>query len=185
MSAPSKSRAAIKFAFWTAMSAALFILVAYLHTSGRLARWYYYSAGRDGYAVNASTFHNATPQSPAMLQIGQFERIDGLEAVPVKKGDRLPENANGVISEDVLEKGRRASLESNQIKVTIPWEIKEAKGFKYKDTFKHKGVVTYPWAGVYNVFVVIGLGLSLGYMAEGLTDLFGLKLEKIRHFEGH
>jgi hypothetical protein len=35
------------------------------------------------------------------------------------------------------------------------------------------------------VALVIGLGISLGYMAEGATDLFGLKLEKIRHFEGH
>ena len=185
MSEPSKKRAAIKFVFWTAMAAAFFGLAAYWHVSGHLAKWYYYTAGRDGYAINANTFHNATKQDPAMLQIGSFAKIEGLEAVPVKKGERLPVDANGVISLEDLEKGKRVSLEGNQIKVTVPWEIKDSKGFKYKDTFKHKGVVTYPWGAVYNVFMVIGLGISLGYMAEGLTDLFGLKLEKIRHFEGH
>jgi hypothetical protein len=153
--------------------------------SGSLARWYYYSAGDDGYAVNADTFMNATAENPAMLQIGSFGKLDGMEAAPVKKGDRLPELANGVISQEELEKGKRVSLEGSLIKVTVPWQIKESKGFKYKDTFKHKGIVTYPWAAVYNVLIVIGLGVSLGYMAEGLTDMLGIKLEKIRHFEGH
>jgi hypothetical protein len=46
-------------------------------------------------------------------------------------------------------------------------------------------VKTYPWAALVNVLIVIGLGVTLGYMAEGVTDLAGYKLEKIRHFEGH
>ena len=66
--------------------------------------------------------------------------------------------------------------------VTVPWEIKESKGFKYKDRFIHKGVKTNPWSGVWNVAVVIGLGLCLGLMAEGATDLFGLEIKKIEHF---
>ncbi len=185
MSAPSKTRSAIKFIFWTSVSIGVFLLVAHLHVSGSLSRWYYYSAANDGYAINADTFSNATEESPALLQIGSFEKIDGLEAVLVKKGDRLPELANGVISQEELEKAKRVSLEGNLIKVSAPWQIKESKGFKYKDTFKHKGIVTYPWAALYNVLIVIGLGGALGDMAEGLTDLMGIKLEQIRHFEGH
>jgi hypothetical protein len=159
--------------------------VWHLHASGRFSEWYYYRAAADGYAINADAFSNATKENPALLDIGSFAKIEGLQAVPVKKGDRLPLKANGIILSEQLEKGARASLDGNQIKVTVPWEMAQAKGFKYKDTFKHKGVVTFPWAAVVNVALVIGLGIALGYMAEGFTDLLGIKLEKIRHFEGH
>jgi hypothetical protein len=185
MAYTSKMRSTIKFGFWAVISAGFFIWVAHLHRNGSFSRWFYYSAASDGYAVNADTFREATPQNPALLSVGDFGQIDGLEAVSVKKGDRLPELANGVISMEELSRGRRVSLEGDRIKVSIPWEIKESKGFKFKDTFKHKGITTYPWAALVNVFLVIGLGVSLGYMAEGLTDLLGIKLEKIRHFEGH
>ena len=127
---------------------------------------------------------HATAESPAVLEIGPFTELDGLQAVRVKKGDRLPANANGVIPEEVLKAGKRAALVGDQIRVTVPWEIQEAKGFKFKDTFKHKGIETNPWAAVWNVVMVIALGLSLGFMAEGFTDLLGIKLEKIHHFEG-
>jgi hypothetical protein len=97
----------------------------------------------------------------------------------------LPVNTNGIISKEILEKGKRATLEGDAIKVLVPWEVKESKGFKYKDTFKHKGIKTDQWSGVWNVAVVIVLGLTLGFMAEGFTDLLGWKIHKIRHFEGH
>ncbi len=29
------------------------------------------------------------------------------------------------------------------------------------------------------------IGVGGGYMAEGFTDMFGLRLKKIKHFEGH
>ncbi len=32
--------------------------------------------------------------------------------------------------------------------------------------------------------MVIGMGLTLGYMAEGFTDMLGIKLQKIKHYEG-
>ena len=89
---------------------------------------------------------NANKEKPALVQIGPFEKIEGLQAVPVKKGDRLPVNANGIITPEQLKKGERATLEDKIIKVTMPVKIKEAKGFKYKDTFKHKGIQTNPWA---------------------------------------
>jgi hypothetical protein len=84
-----------------------------------------------------------------------------------------------------VKKGKRVKLEVDTLKVMVPWQIAQQSGFKYKDTFKHKGIKTYPWAAVWNVLITFGLGLSLGYMAEGFTDLLGVKLEKIRHFEGH
>ncbi len=183
--AASRGQSAVKFTFWTILAAGFLLYVAHLHTSGKFAEWYYYRASEDGYAVNADTFFHATKESPALLQIGDFKTISGLEAVPVKKGDRLPLNSNGVISTEQLENGSRASLDGNYIKVTVPWKIMESKGFKYKDTFKHKGVMTFPWAAVVNVALVISMGVSLGFMAEGFTDLIGIKLEKIQHFEGH
>lgn len=185
MAVQSKTRGAIKFIFWTVASVALFATVIHSHTSGQMAAWYYYTAAKDGYAVNAKKFIEATKEKPAFLEIGPFERIEGLQAVRVKKGDRLPKNANGLILDDVLKAGKRAVLEDNRIKVTVPWEMLDAKGFKFKDTFQHKGIRTNPWAAVWNVFIVIGLGVTLGYMAEGLTDVLGIKIAKIRHFEGH
>jgi hypothetical protein len=62
--------------------------------------------------------------------------------------------------------------------------MEQAKGFKFKDTFKHKGVETWPWAAVWNVAIVFILGLALGLMAEGFTDMLGLRLEKIQHHTG-
>jgi ABC-type dipeptide/oligopeptide/nickel transport system permease subunit len=49
----------------------------------------------------------------------------------------------------------------------------------------HKGIQTNPWAAVWNVVMVITIGLSLGFMAEGLTDALGMRFEKISHFQGH
>jgi hypothetical protein len=181
----SRKRAAIKLAFWTLAAIGLIGVIVQAFVSGKMAAWYYYRAAADGYAVNADVFRDATSASPAVLKIGQFASIDGLVAVPVKKGDRLPAHANGIILADVIAKGKRAALDGDVVRVMVPWEIQQAKGFKFKDTFKHKGVATNPWAAVWNVFMVLSLGLSLGFLAEGFTDLLGFKLEKIRHFEGH
>ncbi len=180
-----KRRGMMKFIFWTVLSVLVAAYWIWSYTSGQMINWYYYTASADGYAVNDTTFKNATKDNPAMLVIGKFEKIEGLQAVSVKKGDRLPENANGIIGLDILKAGKRAVLEGEQIKVTVPWEIKESKGFKYRDTFKHKGIKTNPWSGAWNIAMVILFGLCLGFMAEGFTDMFGLKLKKIKHFEGH
>ncbi len=185
MTGPSRIRATIKFVFWTAVACVLITTVVWSYLSGQMATWYYYRASEEGYAINSSTFRDATKDKPAVLQIGPFKRIEGLQAVPVKKGDRLPENANGVISADVLQRGRRATIQGNLISVTVPFQIQEKSGFKFKDGFTHKGIRTYPWAALWNVGMVLGLGLSLGFMAEGLTDLLGIRIERIRHFEGH
>jgi hypothetical protein len=182
---PSKNRARIKFVFWTVLSVIFVGIAVRSHLTGQMASWYYHTAGLDGYAVNAKAFMHATATSPAFLDIGTFTQLDGLQAVRVKKGDRLPANANGIISQDVLKAGKRASVVGNRIAVTIPWQMQEAKGFKYKDSFMHKGIHTNPWAALWNVVMVIAIGLSLGFMAEGLTDAFGVKFEKISHFQGH
>jgi hypothetical protein len=184
MAEMSKTRGTIKFLFWILVAAGLFYYAFHSYNSGLLVSWYYYKAGTDGYAVNADNLKNASKENPALVQIGPFEKIEGLQAVPVKKGDRLPVNANGVITPEQLKKGERATLEDKIIKVTMPVKIKEAKGFKYKDTFKHKGIKTNPWSGVWNVALILLLGLSLGLTAEGFTDMLGYKLEKIDHFEG-
>lgn len=185
MAESSKARAAVKFCFWTLAAAALICIVARSFTSGQMAAWYYYSAKVDGYAVNAPSIMHATKDAPAVLKVGPFDRVDGERAVPVRKGDRLPANTTGVIGADVVKKGKRARLQADTLVVTVPWQMAEKSGFKYKDTFDHKGIATYGWGAVWNVLMTLGLGLTLGYMAEGFTDLLGLKLEKIRHFEGH
>lgn len=185
MATPSKGNSAVKFGFWAVVAGVLIAVVARSYSSGQMAAWYYYRSSLDGYAINAKALMDATKESPAVLRVGAFDRIDGPVTVPVKKGDRLPANATGVISMDVLTAGKRAFIRGDEVVVTVPWEIKESKGFKYKDTFSHKGVKTYPWSAVWNVLMTLGLGLALGLMAEGFTDLIGIKLEKIRHFEGH
>jgi len=181
----SRERAAIKFLFWTIASLAMIAYVFHSYRSGQMIRWYYYTADMDGYAVNADSFKDATGENPAVLAITDSDRIDGLMAVRVKKGERLPEHCNGIISKKALEEGKRVALEGDTIKVMVPWEIKESKGFKYKDSFKHKGIKTNPWSGAWNVAVVIALGICLGFMAEGFTDMLGWRIHKLHHFEGH
>lgn len=113
----------------------------------------------EGYAVNTKSFVDATKERPAILKIEPgAQKIDGMVAVPVKKGDRLPEGENGVIEKKVVEAAKRAKVEGDKLIVMVPWEIKESKGFKYKDTFIHKGIKTNPWSGVWNVAVVIAMG---------------------------
>ncbi len=179
-----KKKGAIKFFVWAALALALAVYVFYAHETGKIDQMYYHSTKTDGYAVNTNAFFDATKEKPALLQIGPADEIRGPMAVPVKKGERLPKGANGVIDKKVVEEGKRAKVEGDKLVVMVPWQIKESKGFKYKDTFIHKGVKTDPWSGVWNVAMTIALGLCLGFMAEGLTDLLGWKIQKIEHF-GH
>jgi hypothetical protein len=184
MAEASRSRGAIKFVVWTAIAV---VLIGYLWTeyyNGTLVGWYYYKAKTDGWAINSETFKDATKDKPAVLQIGSFEQIMGLQAVPVKKGGLLPVNTNGIIDKKTVAQGKRVTLEGNTLKVSVPSQIKESKGFKYRDTFKHKGIETNPWGGLWCVVYILILGFSLGMTAEGFTDMCGLKLEKIKHYEG-
>jgi len=183
MAGNHRKKAAFKFCFWLAVSAALFAYIIHSYTSGQMIHWYYYTASLDGYAVNSNQFMTATKEKPAVLNIVKQDEVAGLVAIPVSKGHRMPRNANGVISLAEIKSGKRAVLEGQTIKVTVPWQIKESKGFKYKDTFKHKGIRTNPWSGAWNVAMVLALGLSLGLLAEGFTDLMGLKIGKLEH--GH
>jgi len=178
-----RGKAAFKFCFWLAASVGLFVYIIHSYTSGQMIQWYYYTASLDGYAVDANLSMNATKDKPLVLNIAKQDEVKGLVAIPVAKGDRLPKNTNGVISLAEIKSGKRVTLEGQTIKVTVPWQIKEAKGFKYKDTFKHKGIRTNPWSGAWNVAMVLCLGLALGLVAEGFTDLLGMKIEKIQH--GH
>ncbi len=183
MAGTNRGKAAFKFCFWLAATVALFGYIIHSYTSGQMIQWYYYTASLDGYAVDANLSMSATKEKPVVLNITKQDEVNGLVAIPVAKGDRLPKNANGVISLAELKSGKRAVLEGQTVKVTVPWQIKETKGFKFRDTFKHKGIRTNPWSGVWNVAMVLSLGLSLGLLAEGFTDLMGLKIGKIQH--GH
>ncbi len=184
MAEASRGRGVIKFIVWTVIAAAIITYLWIDYYNGTLAGWYYYKSSLDGWAINSTTFKDATKDKPAILQIGSFEKIEGLQAVPVKKGDRLPANTNGVIDKKTVSEGKRATLEGNTLKVMVPTQIKESKGFKFKDSFMHKGIETNPWGGVHSVGFVLALGFALGLMAEGFTDMCGLKLEKIKHYEG-
>jgi hypothetical protein len=180
-----RRKGAVKFVFWTLAAIGITTIIVHSFMSGQMANWYYYESAADGYAVNADSFFNATKQRPAILSIRDTDQISDLVAVPVKVGDRLPRNATGVIEGKVLQTGKRAVIDGQTIKVMIPWEVVETKGFRFRDSFEHKGIRTFGWAAVWNVVMVLSLGLALGYMAEGMTDLLGIKLEKIKHFEGH
>jgi hypothetical protein len=184
MAEVSRGKGTIKFFFWLAVGIGLFYYAFHTYYNGQMISWYYYKTKADGYAVNADALKGYSKEKPALLKIGPFEKIEGLQAVPVKKGDRLPINANGVITSAQVKKGERATLEDDKLKVMIPMRIREAKGFKYKDTFMHKEVQTNPWSGVWNVVLILAMGFALGLTAEGFTDMMGYKLEKIEHFEG-
>jgi len=179
-----QARGTIKFVVWTAVSVAVCVWFWTQYFNGTLLKQYYYKAKTSGWAVNATAFHGATKDKPAILQIGSFEKIEGLQAVPVKKGDFLPANATGIIDKKIVEEGKRVALDGNTLKVMVPSQMKEAKGFKYKDTFTHKGVETDPWGGAWAVGFILVLGFSLGSMAEGFTDMIGMEIHKIKHFEG-
>ncbi|MBI5498797.1 MAG: hypothetical protein HY907_01030 [Deltaproteobacteria bacterium] len=185
MAVQTRGRAAIKFAFWTLAAGGVIGVVVHSFVSGQMESWYYHRAASDGYAVNADSFHDATKERPASLEIADVKEITGLQAVPVKKGDLLPRWANGVISSKEVKDGKRVALVAGRLEVRVPWQIKSAKGFKYKDTFKHKGIETYPGGAVWNVVIVLLLGVTLGYMAEGFTDLLGLKIKRLQHHVGH
>ena len=184
MAERSKARGLIKFVFWAAVALVIAVFWVRSYTSGQMVKWYYHSAKTDGYAINSTVVATATKDKPIALDIGKFDSIEGLKAVPVKKGDRLPAHANGIIDEKTIKEGKRAAVSEDKLAVFIPWQIKEAKGFKFKDTFTHKGVKTNPWAAVWNVCAVIFLGVALGSMAEGFTDLIGIKVTKLIH-HGH
>ncbi|MCE5336285.1 MAG: hypothetical protein LLG06_17035 [Desulfobacteraceae bacterium] len=184
MAEPSRTKGVIKFAVWGILSVIMVWYTWHSYSSGQMVTWYYWEASEDGYAVEANGLRAGTKEKPVALEVGTFPAIAGLQAVKVKKGDRLPQGCNGIITEKVIKEGKRAALEGNTLKVMVPTQVREAKGFKYKDTFKHKGVKTNPWSGVQNLFMVIGMGFCLGYMAEGFTDMLGLKLHKIKHYEG-
>ncbi len=177
----TKRRGVIKFAFWTVVAALVMGFTVRSYMSGQMAEWFYHRAAVSGYAVNVDLFKDASKSKPASLRVVKGGDINGLVAVRVAKGDRLPRNTNGVISDETVAKAKRVLLDGDTLQVMVPWEVKESKGFKFKDSFKHKGVETWPWAGLWNVIIVALLGLSLGLMAEGFTDMLGLKLEKIRH----
>jgi hypothetical protein len=182
-----RKKASVKMLFWVIVTAVLISYIVHSYTNGQMIRWYYYKASVDGYAVDANTFATATKDKPADLTMLTAGEIKGLQAVPVRAGDRLPEHANGVISASDLKAGKRVSMnaKTNTIRVMVPSQIKESKGLKYKDTFKHKGIRTNPWAALWNVSMVLMLGLSLGLLAEGVTDWMGMKIEKIDHAIAH
>lgn len=179
-----RTRGLIKFLVWTTASVAVIVYFWTHYYNGTLLKQYYYKAKTSGWAIDADNFKHATKDKPAILQIGSFDKIDGLQAVPVKKGDRLPTNTNGIISKKIVEEGKRVVLDGNTLKVMVPITIAEKKGFKYRDTFKHKGIQTDPWGGVWAVAFILVLGFSLGSMAEGFTDMIGMKISKIKHYEG-
>ncbi len=184
MAEVSKTRGAIKFLVWTAIGIAMIVYFWSEYYNGNMARQYYFKAKSNGWAINSETFKDATKEKPAVLQIGSFEAIDGLQAVPVKKGDRLPNNTNGIIEKKIVDEGKRVTLDGNTLKVMVPSQIREAKGFKFRDTFKHKGIQTDAWGGVWSVAFILLFGFTLGMTAEGFTDMCGYKLEKIKHYEG-
>lgn len=179
-----RARGTIKFVVWTAISAAICVYFWAQYYNGTLLKQYYYKSKISGWAVNAGTFKEATKDKPVTLQIGAFEKIDGLQAVPIKKGDLIPANANGIIDKKIVAEGKRVTLVGDTLKVMVPSQIKESKGFYYKDTFMHKGVETDPWGGAWAVGFILILGFCLGSMAEGFTDMIGMKLSKIKHYEG-
>ena len=180
-----RGRALIKFLFWAVSTVLVFAYAINTYRSGQLVRWYYFQAKADGYAINSHAFEQATRENPVSLAVGEFADVTGQRAVRVTRGSRLPEGTNGVIDLATVDTGDRVRLDRGQLVVTVPWQIKEAKGFKFRDGFTHKNIRTNPWAGLWNLVMVGLVGLCLGFLAEGFTDVLGFKFQKIDHSVGH
>jgi hypothetical protein len=178
-------RALVKFLFWVVATTVVVAYAINTYRSGQMVRWYYFQSKADGYAVNATAFQQATRENPISLIIGEYADVSGLRAVRVTKGSRLPEGANGVIDLATVEKGDRVRVDAGRLVVAVPWQIKEAKGFKFRDGFTHKNIRTNPLSGLWNLVMVGLVGLCLGFLAEGFTDLIGLEFQKIDHSVGH
>lgn len=181
MANPRGSRPIIKLVFWTLATAAIFAFAIQAYVNGDMARLYFHKAKADGYAINDKLIAHGTVEKPVILKVEQSDSITGLQAIPVKKGDLLPENATGVIDSKVVAEGRRVALEGDTLKVMIPWELTSSKGFTTKETFRHKNVETNPMGGVWNLTVVLTMGLCLGLLAESITDVLGIKVSKSAH----
>lgn len=177
----SRARALIKLAFWAIATAVVFGFAIYTYTSGQMASMYFHKAKADGYAINERTFADATVEKPITLKVETVSEITGPQAIPVKRGDVLPRNATGVIETSVVQEGRRVALENGNLKVMIPTEVVTSKGFSTKETFRHKNIETNPISGVWNLLVVLGMGLCLGVLAESFTDVLGIKVSKAAH----
>ncbi len=182
--AGSRWQSTAKALCWSTIAGLLIWTVVRAHASGQMAAWFYYRAAYDGYAIDADAVMRATPEHPAVLALSTSHRIEAATAVRVRKGDRLPAGATGVVGDDEIRKGKRARLAGSALEVTVPWLATQQAGFRFRDTFRHKGVEPNPWVGVWNLAMTLGIGLSLGLAAQGLTDLFGLRLAPIRHAAG-
>ncbi len=139
MAEASKTRGAIKFIVWAAIAVALIGYLWIEYYNGTLIGWYYYKAKSDGWAINSETFKDATKDKPAVLQIGSFDKIEGLQAVPVKKGDRLPTNTNGIIDKKTVTEGKRVTFEGNTLKVTVAEPSQGIQGIQIQGYFQAQG----------------------------------------------
>jgi hypothetical protein len=175
-----RGRAALRLLVSGAVAAALIGVVLQSYRSGQMTRWYYHRAAAAGFAVDVTRFAAATPAAPVALAITAAPVADRPFAVRVQPGDRLPPGANGVITDAVLAAGRRAHRAGERLVVTRPFEIQTARGFRFKAGFRHQGIRPYPWAALWNLAVVLGLGLGCGLFAEALTDLLGLRVSARR-----
>jgi hypothetical protein len=171
-------QALIRIAFWATVAVLVFSFAINSYLSGEMTHWYYYKASASGYAINDNTFLDASKEKPALLQVVTASQIVGQQAVKVSKGDLLPTGANGVIADADVQDGKRVLLEGGNLKVMVPTQIKEQSGIKYADSYRHKGIETNPLSGPWNVGVVLLMGLSLGMLAQALTDLFGLEFKQ-------
>ncbi|MHB1132958.1 MAG: hypothetical protein ACYC4L_11275 [Chloroflexota bacterium] len=185
MSARHIKRTMVRLVFWAVAAALIFAFVVNSYTSGEMVNWFYYRASLDGYAIDDRAFMDATTEQPAFVTIVQQDFISGPQAVRVRAGDLMPRGANGVIADAEVQDGKRVALEGNRIKVMVPTQLKEAKGITYKDTYKHKGIQTNPLSGPWNVLVVLTMGLTMGMLAQALTDLFGLEFKQATKASAH
>ncbi len=58
----AKTKGAIKFVFWTAVSVGLFYYAWFSYTSGQMISWYYYKSKSDGYAIHSGVVSKRQPR---------------------------------------------------------------------------------------------------------------------------
>jgi len=181
MAEVNRGKAAFKFCFWLVVSIALFAYVIHTYNSGQMIQWYYYTARSMVTPVNANGFMNATKEKPSCSVSGSRTRwtVWWRSRCPRGTGCQECEWRHFPDRNQIGKKGRPGG---EKVKVTVPWQIKETKGSSTRtpSSTRHQDQS-------------LGRGLECGHgappgavtrlLAEGLTDIMGLKIGKIQH--GH
>jgi hypothetical protein len=183
MLAHRAGHAVLRLLISTVLAAAVIALLVHSARSGQMLRWHTYRAAADGFAIDAEVVRTARPEHPVRLRVVQATTLTGPATIRVRRHERVPAGTTGVVTDEMLARGRNVRLESGHLVVERPFGAATTRGTSVREGFRHEGLIPHPLAALWNVGVVFILGLSLGTAAEAVTALCGIRPTPIRHVE--